>query len=71
MAQIAWGRFAVLSSIIIGAGYATMKLTTPNEDQLFRELSPELRRQALANKARRQAEEQSYKMAQDILPKKE
>jgi len=45
MSNIAWGRFAFWSTVIIGSGYGIMKFTTPTAEQLYDELAPDLKRQ--------------------------
>jgi len=68
MSNIAWGRFAAWSTIIIGSGYAIMKFTTPNEQQLYDALSPELKKKADQIRAARIQNELQQKLEQASNP---
>jgi len=46
MSNIAWGRFVMWSTIIVGSGYVCMKATVPTPEQLYNQLSPDLKRKA-------------------------
>ncbi|KZT54567.1 hypothetical protein CALCODRAFT_499620 [Calocera cornea HHB12733] len=46
MSNIAWGRLLFWSTAIIGTGYVCLKTTVPTTDQLYSQLSPDLKRKA-------------------------
>ncbi|KAH9946269.1 uncharacterized protein BXZ73DRAFT_95771 [Epithele typhae] len=52
-----WGRVTLYSIGIIGAGYATMRLTVPTPEETYAAMSPDLRRKVDANRAARLARE--------------
>ncbi|TFK42949.1 hypothetical protein BDQ12DRAFT_677065 [Crucibulum laeve] len=56
-----WVRFTGASIALMGIGYALMKATTPSEEQLYREMAPDLRRKVDAARAARLAREEEMK----------
>ncbi|KAG9010525.1 hypothetical protein FRB94_010291 [Tulasnella sp. JGI-2019a] len=50
---IAWGRWSVISALIVGTGYVIMRTTTPNEQQMYDALEPDQRRRVDAIRAQR------------------
>ncbi|WFD32091.1 hypothetical protein MSPP1_003133 [Malassezia sp. CBS 17886] len=67
--KVNWGRALFFSSTIVVAGYALMKFTTPNADEYYNRLSPDLKKQvnvvrAARRETERQAEEQQRHLAQ-------
>jgi len=57
MSNIAWGRFVMWSTIIMGTGYACMKTLVPTPEELYSQLSPDLKRKADEIRAARQKNE--------------
>jgi len=66
MNQVPWGKFALMSAGIVGVGYATMKATVPNEQQMYDALAPDLKRRVDTIRAQaQQAEARKRVMASD------
>ncbi|KDQ12306.1 hypothetical protein BOTBODRAFT_34593 [Botryobasidium botryosum FD-172 SS1] len=66
MNQVPWGKFALMSAGIVGVGYATMKATVPNEQQMYDALAPDHKRRVDAIRAQaQQAEARKRVMASD------
>ncbi|KDR81809.1 hypothetical protein GALMADRAFT_240030 [Galerina marginata CBS 339.88] len=61
VATFPWARFTGFSLGLMGIGYALMKATTPTEEQLYNEMSPDLRRKVDAARASRLAREADMK----------
>ncbi|KAF9452246.1 hypothetical protein P691DRAFT_805130 [Macrolepiota fuliginosa MF-IS2] len=61
MQQFPWLRFTVFASGLVAIGYVAMKATTPTEEQLYQEMSPEIRRKVDATRAARLAREAEMK----------
>ncbi|KAF9519943.1 hypothetical protein BS47DRAFT_1336677 [Hydnum rufescens UP504] len=53
-APVAWGRFGLLTVLLIGVGYSTMKFTSPSEKELYDSLAPDLKKKVDAQRAARQ-----------------
>jgi len=51
-AQVAWGKFAVVSTALIAGGWALMKVTTPTSEQFYDSLAPDHKKQVDARRAR-------------------
>jgi hypothetical protein len=61
MSNFPWAKFAGLTLGLLGFGYGLMKATTPNEEQLYKELAPDLKRKVDASRAARLAREAEMK----------
>ncbi|TFK27325.1 hypothetical protein FA15DRAFT_207892 [Coprinopsis marcescibilis] len=57
MSQINWLKFSAFTAGLLGIGYTLMKATTPTEEQLYNEMSPDIRRKVDAARAARLARE--------------
>ncbi|EKM83008.1 hypothetical protein AGABI1DRAFT_111539 [Agaricus bisporus var. burnettii JB137-S8] len=61
MQQFPWFRFSVFASGLMAIGYIAMKATTPTEEQLYKEMSPDLRRRVDATRNARLTREAELK----------
>jgi len=61
MQQFPWLRFTVFASGLMAIGYVAMKATTPTEEQLYQEMSPDMRRRVDVTRASRLAREAEMK----------
>lgn len=61
--NIAWGRWTVVSTALVGFGYLLMKATTPSEKEYYDSLAPDLKRKVDLMRAQRQEEEQRRALA--------
>lgn len=50
--QVAWGKFAMVSTALIFSGWALMRATTPNEKEFYDSLAPDHKRMVDAARAR-------------------
>jgi len=64
-----WVRFTGFSLALVGIGYAIMKATTPTEEQLYNEMTPDLRRKVDATRLARLAREAEMKKQADAQTK--
>lgn len=55
MSKFPWIKFTGLTLGLVGFGYGLMKVTTPTEEQLYKEMAPDLKRKVDASKAARMA----------------
>ncbi|KAM6500850.1 hypothetical protein JOM56_003864 [Amanita muscaria] len=55
MSNFPWIKFTGLTLGLMGFGYGLMKVTTPTEEQLYKEMAPDLKRKVDASKAARMA----------------
>ncbi|KAK2460571.1 hypothetical protein APHAL10511_007041 [Amanita phalloides] len=61
MSHFPWLKIAGITVGFIGFGYGLMKATTPTEEQLYKELAPDLKRRVDASRAARLAREAEKK----------
>ncbi|KZV91089.1 hypothetical protein EXIGLDRAFT_770254 [Exidia glandulosa HHB12029] len=52
-ANVAWGKFALITAGSIGLGYVLMRTTTPTEEELYNRMAPDIRRKVDAMRAQR------------------
>ncbi|CAA7265394.1 unnamed protein product [Cyclocybe aegerita] len=63
--KYAWGKVSAVTVGLFAIGYAMMKATTPTEEQLYNEMSPDLRRKVDAARTARLARETAAKKQTD------
>ncbi|EDP44256.1 hypothetical protein MGL_1653 [Malassezia globosa CBS 7966] len=60
-----WARAITGGSVVIGFGYLLLKTATPNEQQLYDSLSPDLKRRVDAQRSSQADSERSAKVKEE------